>query len=224
MSFAYKVSGYNRKRKWTIFEELLRPTPDLTVLDVGFNEIEHSSTDNYIEKHYPWPEKMTALGIDVPVTFGERYPQIRAVHYDGTTFPFAEGSFDICWSNAVLEHVGRHANRRDAQVYFLQEVDRVAKSAFITTPNKRFPVEVHTRTPLLHWLPKSWFDAYLRKRHQDWASGDYMDLLTLGDLKRLMRDAGIKNYRIMQNRLAGWPLDFAVAWGERVATKGSAAD
>ena len=46
MSFAYKVSGYNRKRKWALFERLIRPTADLTVLDVGFNEIEHSSTDN----------------------------------------------------------------------------------------------------------------------------------------------------------------------------------
>ena len=26
---------------------------------------------------------------------------------------------------------------------------------FVTTPNRRFPVEVHTRLPLVHWLPDS---------------------------------------------------------------------
>ena len=217
MSFAYKVSGYNRKRKWALFERLIRPTADLTVLDVGFNEIEHSSTDNYIEKHYPWRAQMTALGTDAPLTFSRRYPEIRAVQYDGTTFPFDDGAFDVCWSNAVLEHVGRHEDRWAAQVYFLREIARVSRSAFVTTPNKRFPVEVHTRTPLLHWLPKPLFDAYLRKRGQDWAAGDYMDLLTLGDLRRLMRDAGIDEYRVIQNRLMGLTVDFVIAWGERVA-------
>lgn len=215
-SFAYRVSGYNRKRKWSLFERLVRPSPELTVLDVGFNDEEHSDTDNYIEKHYPWRDRITALGIDAPVLFSERYPEIKAVQYDGTAFPFADGEFDVCWSNAVLEHVGRHANRREAQVYFLREINRVSRTAFVTTPNKRFPVEVHTRTPLLHWLPKRMFDAYLRKRGQDWAAGDYMDLLTKADLVRLCRDAGIRDYRIIQNKLGGMTLDFAIVWGERM--------
>lgn len=215
-SFAYRVSGYNRKRKWSLFERLIRPSPELTVLDVGFNDAEHSDTDNYLEKHYPWRERITALGIDAPVLFSERYPDVTAVRYDGTTFPFADGEFDVCWSNAVLEHVGRHANRREAQVYFLREIDRVSRTAFVTTPNKRFPVEVHTRTPLLHWLPKRMFDAYLRKRGQEWAAGDYMDLLTQGDLVRLLRDAGIRDYRIIRNKLGGMTLDFAIVWGERI--------
>jgi SAM-dependent methyltransferase len=215
-SFAYRVSGYNRKRKWALFERLVRPSPELTVLDVGFNDIEHSATDNYIEKHYPWRDRITALGIDTPVQFPERYPEVKAVQYDGTTFPFDDDPFDVCWSNAVLEHVGRHANRWEAQVHFLREIDRVSRTAFITTPNKRFPVEVHTRTPLLHWLPKRWFDGYLRKRGQDWAAGDYMDLLTKRDLVRLLREAGISDYRIIENKIAGMTLDFAIAWGDRI--------
>jgi hypothetical protein len=30
---------------------------------------------------------------------------------------------------------------------------RVARRAFVTTPNRWFPLEVHTRLPLVHWLP-----------------------------------------------------------------------
>jgi hypothetical protein len=29
----------------------------------------------------------------------------------------------------------------------------VGRRVFITTPNRRFPVEVHTRLPFVHWLP-----------------------------------------------------------------------
>ncbi len=66
------------------------------------------------------------------------------------------------WSNAVLEHVGT----RDDQLLFLREVRRVGRRVFLTTPNRHFPVEVHTRTPLLHWLPKPVFERYLRLHRQ----------------------------------------------------------
>ena len=63
--------------------------------------------------------------------------------------PFADGEFDIVFSNAVIEHVGG----REQQRRFVEESLRVAQRAFVTTPNRWFPVEVHTRLPLVHWLP-----------------------------------------------------------------------
>jgi len=38
----------------------------MKVLDVGFLDLEYSSTYNFIEKHYPYPERLTALGVQVP--------------------------------------------------------------------------------------------------------------------------------------------------------------
>lgn len=210
MSFAYKVSGYNRRRKWQTFLDEIRPTPDTTVLDVGFNETEYSTTDNYLEKHYPYRANITALGLEEPRQFSERYPEIHAVRYDGTRFPFDDGAFDVCWSNAVIEHVGRHEGRWDAQVEFLKEVKRVAGRAFVTTPNRHFPIEVHTRTPLLHWGPRRLFEAYLRRTGREWAAGDYMDLLSVADMRRLLRAAGISDYKIVRNRLFGLTLDLVV--------------
>jgi hypothetical protein len=29
-----------------------------------------------------------------------------------------------------------------------------SSSTFITTPNRSFPIEVHTRLPFVHWLPE----------------------------------------------------------------------
>ena len=55
------------------------------------------------------------------------------------------------FSNAVIEHVGG----RDRQRKFVTEAIRVGRRVFITTPNRLFPVEVHTRLPLVHWLPDS---------------------------------------------------------------------
>ncbi len=129
--------------------------------------------------------------------------------------PFPDKSFDLCWSNAVLEHVGSHASRVEAQVTFLSEIARVSKSAFVTTPNRWFPAEIHTRTPFLHWLPKPMFDRYLKMRGQEWAAGDYMDLLSVHDLRSVLKAAGITEYRIVRNRLMGFTVDFVVMFGER---------
>ncbi len=206
MSFAYWISGLNRKRKWEIFLREMAPGAETTVLDVGFQEKEYSDTDNYIEKHYPYPANLTALGIDAPAGFSERYTAVRAVHYDGDIFPFQDGEFDICWSNAVIEHVGG----REKQLLFLREIKRVARRAFFTTPNRFFPVEVHTRTPFLHYLPKKSFDTYLVRTGKEWAAGDYMRLLSLRELSFLLNEAGISGYRIITNRFLFCPLDYIV--------------
>ncbi|MFA5155224.1 MAG: methyltransferase domain-containing protein [Patescibacteria group bacterium] len=203
MSLAYNISAFNRRRKYRKFLDLLRPQARTTILDVGFTEIEYSASDNFLEKNYPWPDKITALGLNEAKEFSKRYPQVKAVAYDGRRFPFPDRSFDIVWSNAVLEHVGS----REDQIFFLQEIKRVGRQAFITTPNRMFPIEIHTRTPLLHFLPKRLFDAYLKLVGKGWAAGDYMNLLSRRELERCLQAAGIKNYRIIKNRLLGFVLD-----------------
>jgi SAM-dependent methyltransferase len=205
MSITHKISAYNRRRKWNTFLEIIKPSHYTTILDVGFAENEYSETDNFLEKNYPYPHNITALGINTPKIFLERYPRIKAVKYDGGKFPFGDKEFDICWSNAVIEHVGN----REKQLMFLEEIKRVAKIAFITTPNKHFPFEVHTRTPLLHFLPKKCFDKYLFFIGKTWAAGDYMNLLSYKDIRKLLKKAEINNYEIIKNRLL-FTLDFVV--------------
>jgi len=208
MSLAYRFSAYNRQRKWQRFVELVAPTADTTILDVGYSDQEYSATDNFLEKHYPWPQRITALGIEEPLEFGPRYPEVTVVQYDGSEFPFDDGQFDVCWSNAVVEHVGDH----DRQRMFLSEIRRVSRRAFVTTPNLLFPIEVHTRTPFLHWLPKPWFDQFLHWTRRDWATGDYMHLLSRGAVERLLDEAGVVQPEILTNRLGPFVLDFIVTW------------
>ncbi len=58
-------------------------------------------------------------------------------------------SFDVVFSNAVIEHVGD----RERQEALVREALRVGRRVFVTTPNRWFPIEVHTRLPFVHWLP-----------------------------------------------------------------------
>jgi SAM-dependent methyltransferase len=212
---SYKISAFNRKRKWKLFCEIINPKSNETLLDVGFMIKERFDVDNFLEKQYPHPENITALGIEDADEFKKKYPLINVVKYDGKIFPFKDKSFDICWSNAVLEHVGD----RSRQILFLKEINRVAKVAYITTPNKYFPFEVHTLTPLMHMLPKEIFDKYLILTNRKWATGDFMNILSIRDLKKILEMAEIYNYKIIKNKFMLFNIDFIVIFGENCAEK-----
>jgi SAM-dependent methyltransferase len=148
------ISLRSRRRKLQLLLDELQPTAETSVLDVGadelgFGEGEGCGTLNFFEEHYPWPERITALGLQGGEGFRARYPGIRYVQGDACALPFADGEFDIVFSNAVIEHVGG----RERQRRFVAEALRVGRRVFVTTPNRRFPVEVHTRLPLVHWFP-----------------------------------------------------------------------
>lgn len=147
------VSMRSRRRKLQLFLDLLEPGPETTVVDVGVTDASFGSgsTDNFFEALYPWPERITGVGRTELERFSAAFPQVRAVRADGRDLPFRTAEFDLAFSNAVVEHV---AGGREGQRQFVHEVCRVARRVFVTTPNRRFPLEVHTLLPFVHWLPK----------------------------------------------------------------------
>ena len=149
---ASRVSMRSRERKLQLFLELLRPTAETTVVDVGVTDAPFGagSTDNFFEALYPWPERITGVGHTELDRFAAAFPSVRPVRADGRDLPFADGEFDVGFSNAVVEHV---AGGRDGQRAFVHELCRVSKRVFVTTPNRMFPLEVHTLLPFVHWLP-----------------------------------------------------------------------
>jgi SAM-dependent methyltransferase len=164
------ISLRSRRRKLQLFLDELHPTPETTVLDVGaddlgFGEGEGCGTLNFFEELYSWPQRITALGLHEGARFRARYPGVRYVQGDACALPFTDGEFDIVFSNAVIEHVGD----REHQRRFVSEALRVGRRVFITTPNRRFPVELHTRLPLVHWLPDAIAHRAYRATGNDFA-------------------------------------------------------
>ena len=149
---ASRVSLRSRERKLRLFLDLFRPGPETTVVDVGVTDAPfgNGSSDNFFEALYPWPDRITAVGHTGLDRFAAAFPRVTVVQSDGRDLPFADGAFDLGFSNAVVEHV---AGGRDGQRQFVGELCRVAGRVFVTTPNRWFPLDPHTLVPFAHWLP-----------------------------------------------------------------------
>jgi SAM-dependent methyltransferase len=111
-----------------------------TILDIG-------------GEHYTWDiigrrDGVLLLNVSAPLKTGG----FQYLLGSGLALPFADKSFDLAFSNSVIEHVGSEAN----QFQFAGEMMRVGRRIYCQTPSRLFPFDPHLTTPFLHWLPRSW--------------------------------------------------------------------
>jgi len=105
---------------------------------------------------------------------------------------------DLVISSAVIEHVGNFKNQTNKVRNMIQ---LSKKYVIITTPNRFFPVEVHTKLPLIHWLPKKMFRKILLSLRMDYfACEKNLNLLDIIELKKILdtfsREISYKIYNI----------------------------
>jgi hypothetical protein len=79
-------------------------------------------------------------------------PNVVSVSGDGRELPFDDASFDVAFSNSVIEHVGDQGS----QERFAAELRRVGRGVWAQTPARSFPVEPHYLTPGYQLLSPRW--------------------------------------------------------------------
>ena len=168
------------------------------MLDLGVTPDSSLVESNFFEKLYPHPERITACSIEDASRLEQEFPGVRFVRIGKGPLPFRDNEFDVLFCSAVLEHVGT----RQEQALFLSEVTRVSRRAFLTTPNRWFPVDFHTMLPLIHWLPQRLHQRLLRLLGYDFLScTENLNLLGCRDVRSLLPSH--LQVRIHVNRLFG---------------------
>jgi hypothetical protein len=204
-----RIDISSRKRKLDQFYSKFKE--GMNVLDVGFaNETKIRNPPakiNYFLKTYRYDPK-TYTGISIEDTDGmdELYPEFRFVSYNGRTFPFKNDEFDWAFSNAVIEHVGNHKRQKE----FLDEMLRVAKNVFFTTPNKYFPIESHTNIVFLHWSNYVFYKYIAKKYGICWPTKERPTLFSKRRLQVLLKESCASEYTILCNRNALMTMTFSV--------------
>lgn len=198
-SFAERVMIKARERIYQDFLRVCAPKPGERILDVGVSDVITDGA-NLLERHHPRAGDITATGLGSGEQFQAAFPGIR---YDriqtGTCLPYADRSFEIAVSNAVLEHVGGIEQQRA----FIAEMTRVADRVFITVPHRYFPVEHHTAIPFAHWFDKTFSIVARALGHGTWLKEENLVLMARSNLKQA---AGRKQGWFAEVGLTGLPL------------------
>ena len=161
---------------------------------------------NYFFKNYKYaPDTYTGLGVQDLSSMSEKYPGNKFLTYDGRKLPFKDKQFDWVFSNAVIEHVGYDKD----QLFFLNEMLRVSKRVFFTTPNKYFPVESHSNIIFLHWNNSIFYRLAKKKNGLYWTQ-ENLYLFSRRQLKNLLSQSNAEDYTLQSNRQLGLAMTFTV--------------
>jgi hypothetical protein len=116
---------------------------------------------------------------------------------------------DLVISSATIEHVGSFAN----QVAKVRNMISLSKKYIvISTPNRFYPIELHTKLPLLHWLPKGLFRKVLLLLNMGYfADEKNLNLLSKTELKKILNIFSQKiDYKIHNIRFLGFVSNYLV--------------
>ena len=131
-----------RQRRFRVFLEMVRSLPKpISILDIG-------GTLAFWEGMGFSEEGVTITLLNLEAQ-DQMKPGFCSIAGDATALDFEDQSFDIVFSNSVIEHLYTF----EQQQKMAAEVQRVGKHYFIQTPNYWFPIEPHWVFPFFQYLP-----------------------------------------------------------------------
>jgi hypothetical protein len=214
-SLAVRVAARVRTDMFRMFMAEFTPMPEESILDIGTTSDRTYSSSNYFEALYPHKDRVVAVGLQDASFLEALYPGMRYLRADALNLPFRDDSFDLVHSSAVLEHVGSF----DEQARMIFECARVARRGIcLTTPNRWFPIELHTQLPLVHWLPKDLCRSALRRLgFAALAEEKNLNLMTERELRLAAGGVAGWRFRFAAARLLGWKSNLVLVGHRRAA-------
>lgn len=177
-----------RQRRQAVFESLFfshfSTDQPISILDVG-------GTPDFWKKSkiLDLPQvSITLLNLSKSET---SHPKLISVAGDATSMPeYTNSSFDLVFSNSVIEHLYTLENQQKMAL----EILRIGKKYFVQTPNRYFPVEAHYALPFAQFWPKGLLFKTLTQtklsrlqRWSDKAAKQYLDEIRLLDQKEMQK-------------------------------------
>jgi hypothetical protein len=142
-----------RRRRFQLFLRLMSPKLSDILLDVGGNP-------GFWTLHPQPVRRIDSLNLYAVSWSPQEAPshEIRTLIGDGCSLAMPDKSYDIGFSNSVIEHVGSW----ERQMQFASEIRRVANALWVQTPAYECPIEPHYLAPFVHFLPRSFQKLIIR--------------------------------------------------------------
>jgi hypothetical protein len=195
------LANWFRRRRFARVARFIDATPGprpIRILDVGGTESFWRQSGRLGDPDL----QIVVLNLTAPE---DHDPSIECAAGSATDLSrYADDSFDLAFSNSVIEHVGSWSNQKA----MAEEIRRVATRYYVQTPNLWFPLEPHLQFPFFAILPMAvrvWLLQHIplgwRDRIPDYAEAraraEFFLLLSRRQLVALFPDAQIERERLL---------------------------
>ncbi len=182
------------------FEDKVKKGEKVSILDVGGTY----SYWNSVQFKYVDACSITLLNKGGELLAETENEVFYSVEGDATDLSeYKDKSFDLCFSNSVIEHVGDN----NKQMEMAKEMRRVGQHFYLQTPNFWFPFEPHYRLPFVQFFPvklRAWFGLKwkmgyfegVRSKDEAIETAKLISLLKKSELKILFPNETIRSEKV----------------------------
>ena len=159
-------------------------------LDIGTTSDDKNASSNIVIKNIKNIDKFKSISDQIVNSDFFHKSLNKSITEEFSENEFYDFSSDLVVSNATIEHVGNTLNQKK----MLENIIKLTKKIFVlTTPNKFYPIELHTKIPLIHWFPKSIYRKILKFLGLSfYADEKNLNLLSVNELKKMLDNYKIK--------------------------------
>ena len=195
----YAINHYNFfdkivfKKRLEISNVINNIIEDLQIhdaLDIGTTSDDKNASSNIVIKNIKNIDKFKCISDQIVNSDFFHKSLNKSITEEFSENELYDFSSDLVVSNATIEHVGNTLNQKK----MVKNIIKLTKKIFVlTTPNKFYPIELHTKIPLIHWFPKSIYRKILKFLGLSfYADEKNLNLLSVNELKKML-----DNYKIM---------------------------
>ena len=214
-NFIDKIIKKKRSEMLNILNKNIKDNDIESFLDVGTTEENELESSNYFVKNF-YKVKIKNSISDQEIKNNNFNKFLRK----SITSEFSETEIlnyksDLVISSATIEHVGSYEN----QIKMLENIIKLTnKYFFITTPNRFFPIDFHTKLPVIHMLPKKIHRKILRLINlNEYAEEENLNLLDENTVNELINSQQNVSFeiRIFKVKLFGLTSNLLI-YGEKI--------
>lgn len=194
LKFIDRVILIKRLEMFRLIKNCLNNIKIKQILDVGTTEEDSLESSNFFIKKFKYIKIKKSISDQNVNKIIFNNTLKKSITKNFSKSEIKKYSSDLVISSATIEHVGNYTN----QVKMIKNIMLLTKKLFfITTPSRKFPVDFHTKLPLIHLLPKKIHRLILKLLFlKEYSKEENLNLLDEKEIKEIIKKINNKKFEI----------------------------
>ena len=185
-NFIDRIVENRRKKFFDFMKSIINFDECNSYLDIGTTQDERHKSSNYLNKKFDFIKIHRSIS-DQKIS-NKRFSNVlqKSITSSFSSEEIVDFKSDFVISNATIEHVGSLKNQKKMVENMIKLTNKVM---IIQTINRFFPVDTHTKLPLLHMLPKAIHRKIIKFLGYDYYSlEEHLNMLSVNEMENILKN------------------------------------